>query len=286
MKKWLCLFLAFLLISCGVFKYEAGNSRKYAFNIEISDLNTSDAKDNEAGNLSFKIVNSLCLLDSQDAISDIELNATSINLGLTNTGIIKQPKNLLDDKSKKDAYNMRSKSTIRKEWYEQIEAIEDSIINKKINQLGVDVLEKENIKAKATIKLDPYLISINHSTSKIVDLNKDIYKVVSASKSDINILTKANTKTEGKGIVSSYYAVIFLDDKMKIMDIVTDKIEQPFNFDHLGKWKNIVAVASKQEQLDYSQYKGLSVEELLAKLDTENEYSQVIKLSAEKLSEK
>ncbi len=284
MKKWLYLLLVFLLTSCGMFKYEAGNSRKYAFNIEISDLNTSNAKDNEDGNLSFKIVSSLCLLDSNNTISDIELNATSINLGLTNTGIIKQPKNLLDDKAKKDAYNMRLKSAIRKEWYEQIAAIEDSIINKKINQLSNDLLEKENIKAKATIKLDPYLTSINHSASKIVDLNNDIYKVVASSKSEINILTKANSKTEGKGIVSSYFAVIFLDSNMQVIDIVTDKIEQPFNFDHLGKWKNITIVASKSESLDYSRYKGLSIEQLLSQLDTSNEYLEIIKLAAQKIT--
>lgn len=283
MKKIVIVLLVILLTSCSFFKYEAGVSRKYAFNMEISNLKTSNAKDNEPGILSFKIVSSLCLLDQGEVISDIELNATTLNIELSNTGSIKPLKNLLDDKAKKDAYSMRLKSTIRKEWYEQIESVENSIINKKIKELNITDLEKENIKARATISLDPYLLSINHSSNRIVDVNNNIYKAVYANHSSMNVINKATTKKVGNGIVKSYYGIILLDSNMKVLDIITDKIEQPFMFDHLGKWQKIVAVASKQEQLDYSKYKGLSVEELLAQLDAKNEYSQVIKLAAEKI---
>ena len=172
MKKWLYLLLVFLLTSCGMFKYEAGNSRKYAFNIEISDLNTSNAKDNEDGNLSFKIVSSLCLLDSNNTISDIELNATSINLGLTNTGIIKQPKNLLDDKAKKDAYNMRLKSAIRKEWYEQIEGLEAWLVGKTVNEVSGMELESgkskdQDLLATTTIAISAYQKAVSESFNNV-----------------------------------------------------------------------------------------------------------------------
>lgn len=286
MKKIGLLLLIFVLTSCSFFKYEAGVSRKYAFNMEISDLKTSDAKDNEPGILSFKIVSSLCLLDEGEVISDAELNATTLNIELSNIGSIKPLKNLLDDKAKKDAYSMRPKSTIRKEWYEQIEAVENSIINKKIKELNVTDLENDNIKAKATISLDPYLLSIDHSSNNIVGVKNNIYRAVYANHSSMDIVEKATTKKVGNGIVKSYYGIILFDNNMKVLDIITDKIEQPFMFDHLGKWQKIVAVASKQEQLDYSNYKGLSVEELLAQLDANNEYSQVIKLAADKLNEK
>lgn len=141
MKKYFIILMVFALSGCSFFKTE---NEKVEEQIEKKGVSESV----KTGDMYIKVEVSV----KGDQITDVsidEYGAKSFD------GSISGSKKELGD-----AYNMKSYSEIGREWYEQIESLEDYIVEKGIDSIELDENGKAintDLKAMCTISIDEYL---------------------------------------------------------------------------------------------------------------------------------
>ena len=158
-----------------------------------------------------------------------------------------------------DKYGMKDKSSIKKEWYEQVEALEKWAVGKTVEEvLNMPTTQKDekhtvsadkDLMTGCTIGVTAFQQALDKAAKNAVEV-KDVASVGSA------ILTKvsgkdASAEKSGEAKASSTYGVVALDKDGKVVFTQTDVAQNAVKFTTAGVVDGeAVAIATKGEKKD------------------------------------
>ena len=158
-----------------------------------------------------------------------------------------------------DKYGMKDKSSIKKEWYEQVEALEKWAVGKTVEEvLNMPTTQKDekhtvtadkDLMTGCTIGVTAFQQALDKAAKNAVEV-KDVASVGSA------ILTQvsgkdASAEKSGEAKASSTYGVVALDKDGKVVFTQTDEAQNAVKFTAAGALDGeAAAVATKGEKKD------------------------------------
>ena len=158
-----------------------------------------------------------------------------------------------------DKYGMKDKSPIKKEWYEQVEALEKWAVGKTVEEvLNMPTTQKDekhtvpadkDLMTGCTIGVTAFQQALEKAAKNAVEV-KDVASVGSA------ILTQvsgkdASAEKSGEAKASSTYGVVALDKDGKVVFTQTDVAQNAVKFTTAGVVDGeAVAIATKGEKKD------------------------------------
>ena len=163
-----------------------------------------------------------------------------------------------------DKYGMKDKSPIKKEWYEQVEALEKWAVGKTVEEvLTMPTTQKDE---KHTVTADKDLmtgctISVTGFQQALDAVEvKDVASVGSAILTEVSG-KDASAEKSGEAKASSTYGVVALDKDGKVVFTQTDEAQNAVKFTTAGALDGeAVAVATKGEKKDeYGMKKASSI---------------------------
>lgn len=168
-----------------------------------------------------------------------------------------------------DNYGMKDKSSIKKEWYEQVEALEKWAVGKTVEEvLNMPTTQKDE---KHTVPADKDLMTgctigvtgFQHALDKAVKNAVEVKDVASVGSA---ILTEvsgkdATAEKSGEAKASSTYGVVALDKDGKVVFTQTDEAQNAVKFTTAGALDGeAMAVPTKAEKKDeYGMKKASSI---------------------------
>ena len=149
MKKYLILLCALFIVGLMVTGCEKVNKGNYKegtyFGSVVDDYGGSK-------NLATAVI----YVDSNGMIKSVFLDTTYVKDNANTT-----------KKALKDDYGMKSRSEVKKEWYEQVELIEKKVVeNQGISFINLDSNGKTDAIAGVTIKIDALYKALNNALEK------------------------------------------------------------------------------------------------------------------------
>ena len=242
MKKLIVLVAAALLVfsGCTAAKvYKVGNA-------SLTSFSAAAATAEKAGKVQVNTDMASVVVDKDGKVVSVVLDIAQ------NTGTFDAKGALTFDpataktltkKEKGDAYGMKSKSGIKKEWFEQAAAFEKWCVGKtseQIKALAVDaegVTTNADLKTSVTIGVSEFVSVVVKAMANAVEV-KSVAKVGTASITEISATAAvAATATAaakvGKVQTDVYYATLSLDKSGKILAIKLDVAQNKgtFNID-------------------------------------------------------
>ena len=158
-----------------------------------------------------------------------------------------------------DNYGMKDKSSIKKEWYEQVEALEKWAVGKTVEEvLNMPTTQKDekhtvpadkDLMTGCTIGVTGFQQALDKAVKNAVEV-KDVASVGSA------ILTQvsgkdASAEKSGEAKASSTYGVVALDKDGKVVFTQTDEAQNAVKFTTAGALDGeAMAVPTKGEKKD------------------------------------
>lgn len=168
-----------------------------------------------------------------------------------------------------DKYGMKDKSSIKKEWFEQVEALEKWAVGKTVEEvLNMPTTQKDE---KHTVTADKDLmtgctISVTGFQQALDKAVKNAVEVKNVASVGSAILTEvsgkdASAEKSGEAKASSTYGVVALDKDGKVVFTQTDEAQNAVKFTTAGALDGeAVAVATKGEKKDeYGMKKASSI---------------------------
>ena len=168
-----------------------------------------------------------------------------------------------------DKYGMKDKSSIKKEWFEQVEALEKWAVGKTVEEvLNMPTTQKDE---KHTVTADKDLmtgctISVTGFQQALDKAVKNAVEVKNVASVGSAILTEvsgkdATAEKSGEAKASSTYGVVALDKDGKVVFTQTDEAQNAVKFTTAGALDGeAVAVATKGEKKDeYGMKKASSI---------------------------
>ena len=158
-----------------------------------------------------------------------------------------------------DNYGMKDKSSIKKEWYEQVEALEKWAIGKTVEEvLNMPTTQKDE---KHTVTADKDLMTgctisvtgFQHALDKAVKNAVEVKDVASVGSAILtNVSGKdATAEKSGEAKASSTYGVVALDKDGKVVFTQTDVAQNAVKFTTAGALDGeAMAVPTKAEKKD------------------------------------
>ena len=158
-----------------------------------------------------------------------------------------------------DKYGMKDKSSIKKEWFEQVEALEKWAVGKTVEEvLNMPTTQKDE---KHTVTADKDLmtgctISVTGFQQALDKAVKNAVEVKNVASVGSAILTEvsgkdASAEKSGEAKASSTYGVVALDKDGKVVFTQTDEAQNAVKFTTAGALDcEAVAVATKGEKKD------------------------------------
>lgn len=134
-------------------------------------INSKDATDESTGKIEIEVTFTGVALDSQDNVLYAYID-TAQNLGtFDDDGVVVEAKAAQSKKEKGDAYGLIDVSSINKNWYQQVEALEEWMVNQSVSDvksLSVSegkISDDEDLKSSVTISVSAYLNAFDQATS-------------------------------------------------------------------------------------------------------------------------
>ena len=168
-----------------------------------------------------------------------------------------------------DNYGMKDKSSIKKEWYEQVEALEKWAVGKTVEEvLNMPTTQKDE---KHTVTADKDLmtgctISVTGFQQALDKAVKNAVEVKNVASVGSAILTEvsgkdATAEKSGEAKASSTYGVVALDKDGKVVFTQTDEAQNAVKFTTAGALDGeAMAVPTKAEKKDeYGMKKASSI---------------------------
>ena len=158
-----------------------------------------------------------------------------------------------------DKYGMKDKSSIKKEWFEQVEALEKWAVGKTVEEvLNMPTTQKDE---KHTVTADKDLmtgctISVTGFQQALDKAAKNAVEVKNVASVGSAILTEvsgkdASAEKSGEAKASSTYGVVALDKDGKVVFTQTDEAQNAVKFTTAGALDGeAAAVATKGEKKD------------------------------------
>ena len=158
-----------------------------------------------------------------------------------------------------DKYGMKDKSSIKKEWFEQVEALEKWAVGKTVEEvLTMPTTQKDekhivtadkDLMTGCTISVTGFQQALDKAVKNAVEV-KDVASVGSAILTDVSG-KDASAEKSGEAKASSTYGVVALDKDGKVVFTQTDEAQNAVKFTTAGALDGeAVAVATKGEKKD------------------------------------
>ena len=168
-----------------------------------------------------------------------------------------------------DNYGMKDKSPIKKEWYEQVEALEKWAVGKTVEEvLNMPTTQKDekhtvpadkDLMTGCTIGVTGFQQALDKAVKNAVEV-KDVASVGSAILTDVSG-KDATAEKSGEAKASSTYGVVALDKDGKVVFTQTDEAQNAVKFTTAGALDGeAMAVPTKAEKKDeYGMKKASSI---------------------------
>ena len=168
-----------------------------------------------------------------------------------------------------DKYGMKDKSSIKKEWYEQVEALEKWAVGKTVEEvLNMPTTQKDekhtvtadkDLMTGCTISVTGFQQALDKAVKNAVEV-KDVASVGSAILTDVSG-KDATAEKSGEAKASSTYGVVALDKDGKVVFTQTDEAQNAVKFTTAGALDGeAMAVPTKAEKKDeYGMKKASSI---------------------------
>ena len=168
-----------------------------------------------------------------------------------------------------DNYGMKDKSSIKKEWYEQVEALEKWAVGKTVEEvLNMPTTQKDekhtvpadkDLMTGCTIGVTGFQQALDKAVKNAVEV-KDVASVGSAILTDVSG-KGATAEKSGEAKASSTYGVVALDKDGKVVFTQTDEAQNAVKFTTAGALDGeAMAVPTKAEKKDeYGMKKASSI---------------------------
>ena len=168
-----------------------------------------------------------------------------------------------------DNYGMKDKSSIKKEWYEQVEALEKWAVGKTVEEvLTMPTTQKDekhtvtadkDLMTGCTIGVTGFQQALDKAVKNAVEV-KDVASVGSAILTDVSG-KDATAEKSGEAKASSTYGVVALDKDGKVVFTQTDEAQNAVKFTTAGALDGeAMAVPTKAEKKDeYGMKKASSI---------------------------
>ena len=158
-----------------------------------------------------------------------------------------------------DKYGMKDKSSIKKEWFEQVEAFEKWAVGKTVEEvLTMPTTQKDekhtvtadkDLMTGCTISVTGFQQALDKAAKNAVEV-KDVASVGSAILTEVSG-KDASAEKSGEAKASSTYGVVALDKDGKVVFTQTDEAQNAVKFTTAGALDGeAVAVATKGEKKD------------------------------------
>ena len=158
-----------------------------------------------------------------------------------------------------DKYGMKDKSSIKKEWFEQVEAFEKWAVGKTVEEvLNMPTTQKDekhtvtadkDLMTGCTISVTGFQQALDKAAKNAVEV-KDVASVGSAILTEVSG-KDASAEKSGEAKASSTYGVVALDKDGKVVFTQTDEAQNAVKFTTAGALDGeAVAVATKGEKKD------------------------------------
>ena len=168
-----------------------------------------------------------------------------------------------------DNYGMKDKSPIKKEWFEQVEALEKWAVGKTVEEvLNMPTTQKDekhtvtadkDLMTGCTISVTGFQQALDKAVKNAAEV-KDVASVGSAILTDVSG-KDATAENSGEAKASSTYGVVALDKDGKVVFTQTDVAQNAVKFTTAGALDGeAMAVPTKAEKKDeYSMKKASSI---------------------------
>ena len=168
-----------------------------------------------------------------------------------------------------DNYGMKDKSPIKKEWFEQVEALEKWAVGKTVEEvLNMPTTQKDekhtvtadkDLMTGCTISVTGFQQALDKAVKNAVEV-KNVASVGSAILTDVSG-KDATAENSGEAKASSTYGVVALDKDGKVVFTQTDVAQNAVKFTTAGALDGeAMAVPTKAEKKDeYSMKKASSI---------------------------
>lgn len=204
-----------------------------------------------------------------DVIKYVYFDVAQDKVTFDATGHVTSDNTSTSKKALGDKYGMKDKSSIKKEWYEQVEALEKWAVGKTVEEvLNMPTTQKDekhtvtadkDLMTGCTIGVTAFQQALEKAAKNAVEV-KDVASVGSA------ILTQvsgkdATAEKSGEAKASSTYGVVALDKDGKVVFTQTDEAQNAVKFTTAGALDGeAAAVATKGEKKDeYGMKKASSI---------------------------
>ena len=158
-----------------------------------------------------------------------------------------------------DNYGMKDKSSIKKEWYEQVEALEKWAVGKTVEEvLNMPTTQKDekhtvpadkDLMTGCTIGVTGFQQALDKAVKNAVEV-KDVASVGSAILTEVSG-KDATAEKSGEAKASSTYGVVALDKDGKVVFTQTDEAQNAVKFTTAGALDGeAMAVPTKGEKKD------------------------------------
>ena len=158
-----------------------------------------------------------------------------------------------------DKYGMKDKSSIKKEWFEQVEAFEKWAVGKTVEEvLNMPTTQKDekhtvtadkDLMTGCTISVTGFQQALDKAAKNAVEV-KDVTSVGSAILTEVSG-KDASAEKSGEAKASSTYGVVALDKDGKVVFTQTDEAQNAVKFTTAGALDGeATAVATKGEKKD------------------------------------
>lgn len=158
-----------------------------------------------------------------------------------------------------DNYGMKDKSSIKKEWYEQVEALEKWAVGKTVEEvLNMPTTQKDekhtvpadkDLMTGCTIGVTGFQQALDKAVKNAVEV-KDVASVGSAILTDVSG-KDATAEKSGEAKASSTYGVVALDKDGNVVFTQTDEAQNAVKFTTAGALDGeAMAVPTKAEKKD------------------------------------
>ena len=158
-----------------------------------------------------------------------------------------------------DKYGMKDKSSIKKEWYEQVEALEKWAVGKTVEEvLNMPTTQKDekhtvpadkDLMTGCTIGVTGFQQALDKAAKNAVEV-KDVASVGSAILTEVSG-KDATAEKSGEAKANSTYGVVALDKDGKVVFTQTDEAQNAVKFTTAGALDGeAMAVPTKAEKKD------------------------------------
>jgi len=250
----LCTMVALTGCSATTLKFGAG--------VYVSTPSTADATADKNGNGSVEVTIAAVTVDAGGKIASCALDTIQNKVEFTADGKGVAAAEFKTKRELGDSYNMvaygkgqaMNGGDVTKEWYQQVDALEDVVVGKTLDEVKALVVEgkgnDEVTTAGCTIYITDYIAAIEKAYNSAAESTVTAADTLKVSAYTIQEIADATADKDGSNKVSVYTFAAAVGADSKIVAAASDCVEVDFTFDTAGKsqFDATKEIKSKKEQ--------------------------------------